>query len=171
MSNFMIVRGFPGSGKSTYVMREYTGLMFFETDMFNIVDGQYVWTVDRSREAIRLINEFTTSIFNSPNRPDFALCGVFGTFKNIINHICNARDHGYEIYIKTLKTQFECVHNVPKEAIQRFHETFMEDDEIKKCLEQYGFNVHFGDMPKLNLKFNDSTKEPSNKTENYDGEN
>ena len=85
MSNFMIVRGFPGSGKSTYVMREYTGLMFFETDMFNIVNGQYVWTVDRSREAIRLINEFTTSIFNSPNRPDFALCGVFGTFKNIIN--------------------------------------------------------------------------------------
>ena len=132
MSNFMIVRGFPGSGKSTYVMREYTGLMFFETDMFNIVDGQYVWSVDRSREAIRLISEFTTSIFNSPNRPDFALCGVFGTFKNIIKHICNAKDHGYEIYIKTLKTQFECVHNVPKEAIQRFHKTFMEDDEIKK---------------------------------------
>ena len=49
-----------------------------------------------------------------------------------IKHICNAKDHGYEIYIKTLKTQFECVHNVPKEAIQRFHKTFMEDDEIKK---------------------------------------
>ena len=64
----LIVRGLPGAGKSTYVKNKYPGLFVLETDCFNCVGGQYHWTSNRSKEAIRLIANIRDEVLNSPNK-------------------------------------------------------------------------------------------------------
>ena len=58
----LIVRGLPGSGKSTYVRNNYPGLFTLETDCFNCVGGQYYWTPDRSKEAIKIIEDIVIRV-------------------------------------------------------------------------------------------------------------
>ena len=46
-----IIRGIPGSGKSTYAKSHYNCLIL-ENDMFHIQDGEYMWDKDSMPEAI-----------------------------------------------------------------------------------------------------------------------
>ena len=171
----LIVRGLPGSGKSTYVRNNYPGLFTLETDCFNCVGGQYYWTPNRSKEAIILIEDIVISVIHSPNTPDFSICGVFAEFKSFYDYINIAVVFGYDVYIKTLNTQYENIHNVPKEAIEIFKSKFITDKHIK-CLLQEHFkendlkHVYFDDMPHINWIFNkdDNPSKPMTEKEQFD---
>jgi len=156
----LIVRGLPGSGKSTYIRNNYPGLFTLETDCFNCVGGQYHWTSDRSKEAIRLIANIRDEVLNSPNKSDLCLSGVFGRFSSLTDHIITAAIADYDIYIKTLTTQYETIHNVPEETMKMFRAHFLPEEELIKTIETIytGKSLerfHFGDMPKINWAFHD----------------
>lgn len=153
MSNLLVVRGIPGAGKSYYVQHNYNGILTFETDMFNLVDGKYCWNLERSQEAIRIIDSFVDTVINSPNKPDFCLCGVFGSIASFDNHIVKCYNKGYKIYIKTLKTQYKCIHDVPAGVVQKMREHFTPDEEVKKYFESKNINIFFNEMPDLDWKF------------------
>jgi len=169
----LIVRGLPGSGKSTYVHKNYPGLFTLETDMFNMVNGQYVWTRSRSIEAILLINKIVKTLMMSSNSPDFALTGVFCTFRSVIDHISNALEYDYDIYVKTLTTDYGNIHNVPSETIRLFKENFCSEPLFNSYISNYiehaapprsKSKVFFGDMPPLNWKCNSETQEDTNQS-------
>lgn len=46
-----LIRGIPGSGKSTYAKDHYNCLIL-ENDMFHMRDGQYMWDKDSMPDAI-----------------------------------------------------------------------------------------------------------------------
>lgn len=163
----LIVRGLPGSGKSTYIRNNYPGLFTLETDCFNCVGGQYYWTSDRSKEAIRLIEDIRDSIFNSPNKSDFCISGVFGRFSTMNNHIIAASYADYDIYIKTLTTQYQTIHNVPEATMKMFRDNFLSEKKLIEIFNGLYTNkdlkrFHFGDMPKIDWAFHD---EPDNNFE------
>lgn len=182
MSRMLIVRGLPGSGKSTYVHKNYPGLFLLETDMFNMVNGQYQWTRERSRVAIDLITDISVQLMRSANTPDFVLTGVFCKYNSIEKHIFNALKNNYDIYIKTLTTDYGNIHNVPKSTIEMFKNNFENEKDFNLNAEfniskfnmamkkDYGLEskskVYFTDMPNLNWIFN---SEPD-KDDSYNGE-
>lgn len=159
MSRLLIVRGLPGSGKSTYVRNNYTGLFTLETDQFNCVNGKYIWSLERSKEAINLIEKIRNMLIASENTPDFAILGVFARIKSFVPHIVYALDHNYEVYIKTLTTQYKTIHNVPEETMKMFKDHFVSEYDLKEMVNSiYDYRIrskiHFDDMPKINWEFN-----------------
>lgn len=47
-----IIRGLPGSGKTTLALKNFSHLMRIETDMFFSRGGKYVFTLDLNKQAV-----------------------------------------------------------------------------------------------------------------------
>jgi hypothetical protein len=182
MGRMLIVRGLPGSGKSTYVHKNYPGLFLLETDMFNMTNGQYKWDRERSTKAIILIHDIVERVMKSTNDSDLAITGVFCKLSSINHYIYTALEHGYDVYIKTLTTDFGNIHNVPLDTMEMFRRNFVDEETLKEeinffvddlCDNSSYFReavakskVYLTDMPKLNWKFD---SEPD-KDDSYNGE-
>ena len=48
----ILVRGIPGSGKSTFAQKMFPGTLLLENDMFHIHNGNYEWDSKKMPEAI-----------------------------------------------------------------------------------------------------------------------
>lgn len=46
-----IIRGLPGSGKSTYARSHFPGILLVEADMFAMVLGAYRFSIDRLKKC------------------------------------------------------------------------------------------------------------------------
>jgi hypothetical protein len=145
-----------------------------ESDMFNMSCGQYHWTVDRSKECFRLIKGFLNEIFKSPNSPDVCLTGIFGRLLSINEYIYLAALHNdYDVYIKTLTTQYGNIHNVPEVAIEAYKNHFVPHCELMKILKKDPLikdNIFDTDMPPLNWHFDEELDKQKKEDSNYQGE-
>ena len=146
-----IIRGLPGSGKTTLAVKRYPHLFRLETDMFFTRGGRYVFTKQRNQEAVAW---FQNTVFSTTlDKIDFVATGVFAAHtERLASCINNALLQGYEVYIRTLKNDFGNIHNVPKSHLDAMKKDFVPDRELKKRYK--GFKqVHFGLMPtKLKVK-------------------
>ncbi len=138
-NNLTIIRGLPGSGKSTLGRRiaAESGAIFVEPDMFLIHQGEYRWSVNRYEEAVRkalfLIKKAECDVVYAdvlPTRAD--VMRVYNSF-----YFCQYdRLRGVECRIISLKTSVEesernNIHNVNHADIRRFSaawETFPSED-------------------------------------------
>lgn len=134
MSSLILVRGLPGSGKSTIAQKLAQGVgVHFEADMYFIKDGEYQfdasllptaheWCQASTRqwlaEGARVVvsNTFTTV---KELRPYFEIGKEFGILPNVIH----AQGH------------FKSIHNVPEDVILKMQERFQID--ISKLYEEF----------------------------------
>lgn len=140
-----IIRGLPGSGKTTLAVKRYPHLLRLETDMYFTRGGKYTFTKQRNEEAVAWFQN--TVFFTTLDKMDFVVTGVFAAHtERLANCVYTALDRGYEVYIKTLKTNYGNIHNVPKAHIDAMKADFVSDRQLKK---RFGIfrRVHFGLMP------------------------
>lgn len=66
MSILHLVRGIPGSGKSSFAKRAFPGVLLLENDMFHMHNGEYEWMGSRMKDAIAWCGEMAeTALKNS----------------------------------------------------------------------------------------------------------
>jgi predicted kinase len=113
---FVIIRGLPGSGKST-IAKAMRGFAHYEADMFFMVAGEYrfdaaligeahSWCQRQARQALSQGDHVVVSNTFSRKweiQPYFDMCKEFGV----------------EPLIVEAKGKFQNVHNVPEQVIQR----------------------------------------------------
>lgn len=139
-----IIRGLPGSGKSTLAIREYPSLLRLETDMYFSRGGEYVFTLDLNKKAVKWFNKTVCNI--AKTGMDFVLTGVFAAHTERLTKVVEAGiENGYDVYIKTLTDSFGNIHNVCKEHLDAMRRDFMPERELKKLFPMK--EVHFGLMP------------------------
>ena len=121
MSKLTIVRGLPGSGKSTYVKRHFNCL-HLENDMFFVKDGKYDWDGHKVDYAIMWCTDTCRHALTMGM--DVVVSNTF-TKKRYINvYKAIAEAHGADFEVIRCTGDFGNVHNVPKYILENMKKGF-----------------------------------------------
>ena len=139
-----IIRGLPGSGKTTLAIKKFPFLLRLETDMFFYRNGAYRFTMENNRRAVGWFLKEVGSLCR--RGMDFVVTGVFSAHTERLGSVIEtARKNGYEVWIKTLTSNYGSVHAVPKDHFMSMKASFVGDKELKETFAD-DKAVHFGSM-------------------------
>lgn len=120
-----IVRGLPGSGKSTYA--QSLGVPYFEADMYFYKNGKYEFDRNKLHRAHTWC--FDTLASHIHCRIDVAVSNTFTTVKEITPYVELARQNDYQIVIIEVKTHYGSIHSVPEETMEKMRARWQEVTE------------------------------------------
>jgi predicted kinase len=120
MPKMIIVRGLPGSGKST-VAKGFPYL-HLEADMFLMNGGEYKWSGGRVSQAHSWCkNSVITAI---QNKMDVVISNTFTQKWEFKDYLELAESNGYEVTVFRCTKNYGNTHGVPQEALDRMKERF-----------------------------------------------
>lgn len=123
MSKLILVRGHPGSGKSTIAETLFPSFLHFEADMFFINQGGvYVFDKDKIKEAHQWCQEMTRK--HIKRNFDVIVTNTFTKKWELEPYLCIAKDFNAELYVIKAEGNFQSVHGVPDEVIKRMKDTY-----------------------------------------------
>ena len=139
---FYLVYGVPGSGKSTYVEKElktkYKDLQHFEADMFFYnKNGVYQF----NPKKLGLAHKWCQTKFIEAMKNGFPVCvsNTSLTPKEREVYFTKATAHDYEIHVHYCNGEFQNVHGVPEEKVEKMKNKLIPITE-KEISE---FKIHF----------------------------
>ncbi len=136
-----IIRGLPGSGKSTIAKRYHC--LHLEVDQFCITGG--VYNFDYSRTACLL----EAVLYAMKINVDLVLCGIFtdpsDAFFSKLLHLADF--FGYEVYIHTCECFYTNQHGIDKDLILRMGAAFRSHQHVLDMCSELFFEVRGGLMP------------------------
>ena len=113
-----IIRGLPGSGKSTLAKDMIDNQLVtnhFEADMFHMVDGEYAYKPANVGKAHKWCQQ---SVCESLSKGiDTVVANTFVTLDQIKPYL--EFDLVYVVTVITLTSNFDNIHNVPTEVIEK----------------------------------------------------
>jgi len=146
----ILVRGVPGTGKSTLVRsgnlaRQLNLFEFdhFEADMYFDHGGLYKFDASKlpsahgwcQAETYRALKEGRTVVVSN----------TFTTMKEMEPYIKMAEDLNLRLTIVTMKVEYGSIHNVPEESMQRMRDRFASAQSIRSRIDNNNdveVNVH-----------------------------
>lgn len=115
-----IIRGLPGSGKSTYA--KSLGIYHVEADMFHMKNGAYCFDAINVKDAH---NWCQTSAWHAmQNGMDVVISNTFTRLWEIKPYLDFANKTGHFVYVVRMINNFNNIHNVPAETIKNMKERF-----------------------------------------------
>lgn len=110
-----IVRGLPGSGKSTY--SKSLGILHFEADMYFMRNGEYKFDATKLHWAHQWCLKNIQK--HLENNYDIVVSNTFTTLKELRPYVTVAREAGRRIVLVEVKTTYGSVHGVPEETMEK----------------------------------------------------
>lgn len=119
-----VVRGVPGSGKSTFAVKHFPGVFHVENDMFLMRGNDYHWTPQRVKSAIDWCSRMATEALASGL--DVVVCNTF-TKRRFIRYYKNiAEELGARFDVYRCTGSFKNVHGLDDSMVEKFKKA-MED--------------------------------------------
>lgn len=120
-----ILRGLPGSGKSTYAKKlAGEGWVHFENDMYFMKDGKYVFDQTKADEASNwCYQQFIKALRGGK---DVVISNVFVTKKAIDRYVKAAKNLGADVKVIKFDKNFGNVHDVPKDVYANMKRNFQD---------------------------------------------
>lgn len=122
-NRLVLVRGLPGSGKSTYAKSYFVGHIHLEADMYFVhPDGSYDWTADRLGKAHSWCFETAKIMLN--NGYDVVVSNTFTTLKELNPYIELANQNDIQYAVFRMTSEYNSIHNVPQIVIEKMRIRF-----------------------------------------------
>lgn len=118
----LLVRGLPGSGKSTIAKNLIGFYHHVETDMFWMVDGEYKWEASRLGEAHAWCLNRTRELMTAGFSP--VVSNTFTTVKEMRPYFDLAKEFGIVPTVMVVQNEWGNVHNVPEETLAKMKARF-----------------------------------------------
>ena len=126
-----IVRGLPGSGKSTLARKianlhslEGKVAKIFETDNYFMVDGEYKFDATKlHRYHQKCFSDFLDAL-NDRHVDVVIVANTFTRKWEYVNYSDAAKDSGYEVTMLIANGNYQNVHNVPDDVVQKMKNRF-----------------------------------------------
>jgi len=150
----VIVRGLPGSGKSTFAKRLLDGIKSrggkasrHENDDYHIICGKYQYDPARQAEAVLACQEETAK--DLVLGMTVVVSNVFVTTFNLQWYVNLADSLGIRHVILRMDNKFEGIHNVPANVYKSMSENFVDiTNEVYVTAngDDYSFDVFVDDV-------------------------
>jgi predicted kinase len=123
MNTIILVRGLPGSGKSSFAAM--LGAAVLEADQYFQQDGTYKFNPQKLRCAHKWCQEEAEKYMQA-NVPKFFVCNTFTQNWELQPYVELARKYAYRVVVLTIESGLDSdalagrnLHSVPPDAIQR----------------------------------------------------
>ncbi len=127
MTQFYIVRGIPGSGKSTVArtIADAISGYHFEADMYFEQDGEYKFDMTKLHQAHQWCqNQVSSCLYYGTN---VVVSNTFTTIKELKPYFELAKQYAIVPNVVLAQNQFQNVHNVPEDKLQIMRDRFVYD--------------------------------------------
>jgi predicted kinase len=115
MSTLTIVRGLPGSGKSTFA-KTLKGYKLCEADQFFMIDGIYRFNIKYIKDAHKYCQ--AKAMYYLVRGENVVVANTFVTVREIVPYKTIAKRYGAILEIITMPNQYGSVHNVPADVVE-----------------------------------------------------
>jgi hypothetical protein len=138
MSKLIIIRGLPGSGKSTFAhkLADKAGLLLIEPDALVVTDGKYDYTPHRFMDAVDTSLTLLGLAASSPTHPDCVYADVLPTVADVervwYRYLFAGSKDGkelvvYDMPLISVETSLSRNrHGVREEDVKRMHDTWQD---------------------------------------------
>jgi predicted kinase len=129
-NKLVLIRGLPGSGKSTAARQYFNDCIHLEADMyFTSPQGEYIYDASKIKQAHAWCQESTRIFLN--NNKNVVVSNTFTTRKELDFYITYANENNIPYVVFRMKNNYGSIHNVPQEAINRMSLRF---EDVEKEL-------------------------------------
>lgn len=123
MSTLYIVRGLPGSGKSTFAKTRFSGLFHVENDMAHMTkDCKYIFKEDRRTDALDFCHECVRCALE--HDVNVVVTNVFVSQRSIDSYKAIAAVNHSDFKVFRLVSQFQNQHSVPPKVFESMKQHF-----------------------------------------------
>lgn len=128
-NKLIIIRGLPGSGKSTKAKEivccdDTETTKHYEADMFHIINGEYCFNVKNIKDAHKWCQASTAYWLN--RGCTVVVSNTFTTIKEMEPYFEMAKQYGAYIEVIEMKENYGNVHNVPEDVLQKMADRWEE---------------------------------------------
>jgi predicted kinase len=122
MTGLVLIRGLPGSGKSTIAKNLIGWYWHVETDQFWMDGDEYKFDMSRIKEAHQWCQDKTKSMLNMGQ--SVVVSNTFTTAFELLPYFDIAKEFGIKPQVLLAQGQFGNIHNVPDEVLAKMAARF-----------------------------------------------